>query len=365
MSTQHTPDHIDLGILDGAVSLDVNSVGAVSTEVVSESTHASAGSDSGRDLVNQLLGQAQAFSAASQLLQTFGVSKLAFVKENRLYKGLAGMRAPNGLELKGTWEEFCGLLGMSDEKVNQDIANLRAFGEEALESMNRMGIGYRELRQFRKLPPDQREALALIAKSGNREDLLEAALDAIEKEKASARELQLQNAELKGDIEGFAKRAANTDAELERREHIIAKLSKARLQITEFTPRTEDVRSECLVAQGTCEFNLRALLRMYREATAPHELVPEREIQVEQVWITLHTIAAMALDAINHIREEDIQPLPDRVLGQHLLTPEEAKRWIVEWRTLEGRMQAEAAVRQQQREESRPRGPGRPKKAQG
>ncbi len=33
-----------------------------------------------------------------------------------------------------------------------DIANLRTFGEEALESMSRMGIGYRELRQWRKLP---------------------------------------------------------------------------------------------------------------------------------------------------------------------------------------------------------------------
>lgn len=172
-------------------------------------------------------------------------------------------------------------------------------------------------------------------------------------------------AELRAEVSSLKKRAANADAEIERRDHLISKLTKARAQITEFTPRTEDVRSECLVAQGTCEFNLRALLRMYREATAPHELVPEREIQVEQVWITLHAIAAMALDAINYIRDEDIQPLPDRVLGQHLLTPEEAKRWIVEWRTLEGRMQAEAAVRQQQREESRPRGPGRPKKAQG
>ena len=364
MSTQHTPDHIDLGILDGTVSLDVNSVGAVSTEVVSESTHASAGSDSGRDLVNQLLGQAQAFSAASQLLQTFGVSKLAFVKENRLYKGLAGMRTPNGLELKGTWEEFCGLLGMSDEKVNQDIANLRAFGEEALESMNRMGIGYRELRQFRKLPPDQREALALIAKSGNREDLLEAALDAIEKEKASARELQLQNAELKGDIEGFAKRAANTDAELERHAAMIKRL-QSRGPATLFTAQTEDVRAECLVHQASGELAVAGLMRMYDDAAGQLDGMPERDLQIDQVWITLHAIAARALDAIRRIREEDVQVLPERVLGQHMLTDAEAERWIIEYRTLEHRADAEKAVRQSAREEARPRGPGRPKKVQG
>ena len=47
----------------------------------------------GRDLVNQLLGQAQAFQAAGDLLRTFGVSKLAIVKENKLYQQLGGKRA--------------------------------------------------------------------------------------------------------------------------------------------------------------------------------------------------------------------------------------------------------------------------------
>ena len=55
----------------------------------------------GRDLVNQLLGQAQAFQAAGNLLQTFGVSKLAIVKENKLYQQLSGSKTPNGLELTG------------------------------------------------------------------------------------------------------------------------------------------------------------------------------------------------------------------------------------------------------------------------
>lgn len=135
----------------------------------------------GRDLVNQLLGQTQAFRAAGDLLQTFGVSKLAIVKENKLYQQLAGSTTPNGLELKGTWAEFCGLLGMSDEKANQDIANLQAFGEEALEQMQRVGIGYRDLRQFRKLPTDQRTALIEAAKEGDKGTLLELAEDLIAK----------------------------------------------------------------------------------------------------------------------------------------------------------------------------------------
>lgn len=134
-----------------------------------------------RDLVNQLLGQAQMADAFGKFSQTVWASKLAFVKENKLYKAIAGQKTPNGLELKGSWEDFCSLLGISDEKANQDIANLKAFGESALESMSRMGIGYREMRQYRRLPEDEKTALIEIAKSGDKEALVEFAETIFEK----------------------------------------------------------------------------------------------------------------------------------------------------------------------------------------
>ncbi|MFV2950162.1 hypothetical protein ACNIZR_32870, partial [Pseudomonas japonica] len=102
-----------------------------------------------RDLLNQLLGQAQMAGAFEEFSRTVRTSKLAYVKENKLYKAIAGKKAPNGSEFSGTWEEFCSLLGISVDKADMDITNLRAFGEEALESMSRMGIGYREMRQYR------------------------------------------------------------------------------------------------------------------------------------------------------------------------------------------------------------------------
>ena len=155
----------------------------------------------GRDLVNQLLGQAQAFQAAGNLLQTFGVSKLALVKENKLYQQLSGMKTPNGLELKGTWVEFCQLLGMSDEKANQDIANLHAFGEEALEQMQRIGIGYRELRQYRKLPEDQKQALIEVAKAGDKEGFVELAEEIIAKHAKEKEALATQVEEANATLE--------------------------------------------------------------------------------------------------------------------------------------------------------------------
>ena len=63
---------------------------------------------------------------------------------------------------------------------DEDIKNLRQFGEQALESMSRMGIGYRELRQFRRLPDDQKTALIEVAKTGDKDSFLELAEDLID-----------------------------------------------------------------------------------------------------------------------------------------------------------------------------------------
>ncbi|EIC8634847.1 hypothetical protein LAR42_001576 [Salmonella enterica] len=134
-----------------------------------------------RDLLNQLLGQAQMADAFAQFSLTVRTSKLAFVKENKLYRVLKGKKTPDGQELSGTWDEFCRLLGKSSQHIDEELLNLRVLGEEALESMSRMGIGYRELRQFRRLPEDQKSALIEVAKEGDKTALLELAEEMIAK----------------------------------------------------------------------------------------------------------------------------------------------------------------------------------------
>lgn len=129
-----------------------------------------------RDVVHQLLGQSQMAGAVEAFSRTVRISKLALVKERKLYRAIAGGKIPHGAQvLNGTWEEFCGLLGRSVDQVDRDIANLRAFGEEALDSMSRMGFGYRELRQFRRLPQDEQAALVEVAKAADKEAFVELA----------------------------------------------------------------------------------------------------------------------------------------------------------------------------------------------
>lgn len=155
-----------------------------------------------RDLLNQLLGQAQMADAFAKFSGTVTTSKLAYVKENKLYRALKGQENParDGF-LSGTWDEFCGLLGRSSEHADRDIANLKAFGEEALESMSRMGIGYRELRQYRRLPEDQKLALIEVAKAGDKDGFLDLAEEMIARHAKEKESLATQVEEAKATLE--------------------------------------------------------------------------------------------------------------------------------------------------------------------
>src|SRR5471030_1302083 len=87
----------DLPVLDGEM-LTANQ-NAMATLQASHSDE--------RDMVNQLLGQAQMAGAFEEFSRTVRTSKLAYVKENKLYRALAGRKNPNGSVFSGTWEEFC------------------------------------------------------------------------------------------------------------------------------------------------------------------------------------------------------------------------------------------------------------------
>lgn len=200
-----------------------------------------------RDLVNQLLGQAQMADAFGKFSQTVWASKLNFVKENKLYRNLSGKKTPNGLELKGTWEEFCSLLGVSDEKANQDIANLKSFGEEALESMSRMGIGYRELRQYRKLPEDQKTALIEVAKAGDKEALVELAEEFIAKNAKEKELLKKENSNLQADYKALSKRNADVAKE---KEELAIKLAQFEMKTVPLDERLEPFKKQIAETQS-------------------------------------------------------------------------------------------------------------------
>lgn len=138
-----------------------------------------------RDVVNQILGQVQMAQSFARFADVVSLTKLKHVKESKLYRAIAGKKAfdPDGVEIAdvGTWEGFCQALGLSRSKVDEDLKNLSVFGEVALNNLSSIGIGYRELRQYRKLPEDQKTALIEAAQTGDKDAFLELAEDLIAK----------------------------------------------------------------------------------------------------------------------------------------------------------------------------------------
>ncbi|TBV10230.1 hypothetical protein [Stutzerimonas kirkiae] len=254
-----------------------------------------------RDLVNQLLGQAQMADAISQFSRTVRLTKLAYVRENKLYRALSGKQAPNGSALKGTWEEFCTLLGYSKDKVDLDLQNLRAFGEEALESMSRMGIGYRELRQYRRLPEDDKSALIEAAKSGDSAAFVDLAEELISKHSKEKEELTRKLEDTQHDYDALSKVEADTskklrDAKLE--------LERAQLRTAPWSEKVAPFQIEIAKRQSVIDESLGRHLQAVEaldawwlgELTALPDYDPEAPaempLEVRTVLVELH-------DAIN------------------------------------------------------------------
>ncbi|UVM52180.1 hypothetical protein LOY38_09140 [Pseudomonas sp. B21-015] len=249
-----------------------------------------------RDMVNQLLGQAQMAGAFEEFSRTVRTSKLAFVKENKLYRAIAGRKSPHGAEImNGTWDEFCALLGRSVDQVDRDIANLRAFGEEALDSMSRMGIGYRELRQYRRLPEDEQAALIEVAKAGDKEAFLDLAEEIISKNAKEKEALTQRLDDVNADYEAQGEVMAKKTKELDTAKQ---ELEKNRKRIQAATPDDviKDLRAEVAGIQFEVEAKILGELRNGFSQMAEHGAAngeDHRGYQAElirQLEVTLATV---------------------------------------------------------------------------
>ncbi len=243
-------DPIELPALDGEMLTATQN--SMATAMTSHSEE--------RDIVNQLLGQAQMADSIGKFTATVAVSKMAYVKEHKLYRGLAGMHDRDGRGLSGTWEEFCSLLGTSAPKVNEDINNLRQFGEDALESMSRMGIGYREMRQYRRLPEDAQAALIEVAKAGDKDAFVDLAEEIIAKHAKEKTELIQRLDEVNADYEAQGEVMAKKTKELDSTKH---ELEKHRKRIQTATPDEviKDLRTEVVALQFEVEAKILGELR--------------------------------------------------------------------------------------------------------
>ncbi|WP_431306691.1 hypothetical protein [Pseudomonas lactis] len=149
---------------------------------------------------------------------------------------------------------------MSREKADQDIANLRTFGEEALDSMSRMGIGYREMRQYRRLPEDAQAALIEVAKAGDKDAFVDLAEEIIAKHAKEKSELTQRLDEVNADYDAQGEVMAKKTKELDSTKQ---ELEKHRKRIQTATPDDviKELRTEVVALQFEVEAKILGELR--------------------------------------------------------------------------------------------------------
>lgn len=129
------------------------------------------------------------------------IKLIAEIKESKKYKGLKLIDHNGKYVTCSTFQDFCGAVGYSYEKINQDIQNLSAFGEDFLETSQRMGLGYRDLRKLRKLDDADREVIieGEAVKAEDRESLIDLIEEMSAKHRKQKDALETENKELKAD----------------------------------------------------------------------------------------------------------------------------------------------------------------------
>lgn len=264
-STKQTPAKAKIpeGIPAGhATTLEETKIAGI-TEAYSED----------RDMLNQFIGQIQMAQAFSKFADVVSLSKIKHIKETKQYRALAGKkgRDRDGNEIAdvGTFEAFCLAIGTTRQKVDEDLANLNTFGEEALGNLNRIGIGYRDLRQYRKLPADERLALMEAAKDGDKEGLLDLAESLISKHAKEKEVLTKRVEDTEGDLEASRARVAAKETETER---LTKELARAKKRVETATPDEEgkQLRDEVHLFAFEAEATILGKLTPGFEALAAH-----------------------------------------------------------------------------------------------
>ena len=95
--------------------------------------------------IHQVVGRVQANMLMSKFADVGSLVWMKEVKETKLYRDLPEV---------GTWDNFCKYIGLSRQKVDEDLQNLAAFGEEFLLMGRRFSLGYQDLRKLRQLKYD-------------------------------------------------------------------------------------------------------------------------------------------------------------------------------------------------------------------
>lgn len=240
----------------------------------------------------------------------------------------------------GTFIEWIDAAGMPKERVYEAIRIAKFFSRLPTSKRAQMlKLGKKPVLLLAKMP---QEVIDQAAENGK--DILDEAET-------------MTYDQLRDLLKTAERRNQQLNAEVEHRDALINKFKQRDNRDYEFHWKTHTVREECLAYQAECEVALNSLQAVFNEQLNDME-VAEKDLRIEQLWVTANVIAARAASVIEHIRLQALVDLPDTITSKHMLTEDEAQRWLLDYPLIERKHEAAKA----KREDARPNRPGRPKK---
>lgn len=219
----------------------------------------------------EMLGMIKMSDFHRKLTTCQHIKVLAEFKEAKKYKGLEMLDVSGNRRQVSTWDDFCSALGFSRQKIDEDISNLYKLGEDFLETSQRLGLGYREMRKLRQLPEAARAEIvdADYSEATDKEDLIEKIEDLTAKHAKEKEALQAQLKRKSDDYEAQAKMIA---AKNDRINHLDLELAKKTKAIETQTPeqRGGALREEAAAISYKAEAVLRGQVFKAFEALTAH-----------------------------------------------------------------------------------------------
>lgn len=220
----------------------------------------------------EMLGMVRMSDFHRKLVTCHHIKILSEFKEAKKYKDLDVLDNSGNWRRVTTWDDFCNALGFSREKIDEDIRNLNVLGENFLETSQRLGLGYREMRKLRQLPEEARAEIvdADYSEATDKEDLIEKIEDLTAKFAKEKTVLESQLKTAKDNYDAQSKVLANKNARID---ELDTKLAKKEQLIATQTPEDRGglLREEAAKISYKAEAILRGQVYQAFEALQAHQ----------------------------------------------------------------------------------------------
>lgn len=221
---------------------------------------------------HEAMGMIKAFSFIGKIATVAHLKTIAEIKETKKYKGLNYINKNGEPATVANFEDFCTACGFSPRKIYEDLQNLNQFGEEFMETSQRLGLGYREMRKLRQLPEAARAEIvdADYSEATDKEDLIEKIEDLTAQHAKEKEALQAQLKRKSDDYEAQSKVLANKNARID---ELDTKLAKKEQLIATQTPEERGglLREEAAKISYKAEAILRGQVYQAFEALQAHQ----------------------------------------------------------------------------------------------